>query len=97
MEKRAHRYSHWVRNETVEDYSLRYAPRSFRRCTPFVVASSALGGVAYLADFAIGGSLAVNYGTLNALAGIGVAAVIIFLTGAILPTRCSCCRSSCSA
>jgi purine-cytosine permease-like protein len=56
METRARRYSHWVRNETVEDYSLRYAPRSFRRRTPFAVASSALGGVAYLADFAIGGS-----------------------------------------
>ncbi|SQC22048.1 transmembrane protein [Klebsiella pneumoniae] len=37
--------------ETLEDYTLRYAPLSFRRWGPGVVAVTALGGIAYLADF----------------------------------------------
>ncbi len=30
-------------NETLEDYTLRYAPHSFRRLSPKVVAITALG------------------------------------------------------
>lgn len=41
-------------SETLEDYTLRFAPRSYRRWTPMVVATTALGGIAYLADFSIG-------------------------------------------
>jgi hypothetical protein len=37
-------------NETLEDYTLRFAPRSYRRWGTGVVATSALGGIAYLAD-----------------------------------------------
>ncbi|MGM7375806.1 allantoin permease, partial [Acinetobacter baumannii] len=33
-------------NETLEDYTLRYAPHSFRRWSPKVVAITALGGIA---------------------------------------------------
>ncbi len=43
--------------ETLEDYTLRYAPLSFRRWGPGVVAVTALGGIAYLADFSIGASI----------------------------------------
>jgi purine-cytosine permease-like protein len=75
------RYNAWAKNATLEDYSLRYAPKSFRTWTPYVVATSALGGIAYLADYAIGGSIAISYGFANALAAILAAAVIIFLTG----------------
>jgi len=67
--------------ETLEDYTLRFAPRSYRRWTTGVVAISALGGIAYLADFAIGANIGIAYGTTNALWGIAVAAVIIFVTG----------------
>jgi hypothetical protein len=63
-------YGDWAKNETLEDYSLRYAPKSFRRWTPYVVATTALGGIAYLADFAIGGSIAVTHGVPNAIAAI---------------------------
>ena len=45
------------------------------------VAISALGGIAYLADFAIGANIGISYGTTNALWGIAVFAVVIFLTG----------------
>lgn len=65
----------------VEDYALRYAPKSFRRWSEFAVANSALGGIAYLADFAIGGSITLSFGFANALSAILVVALIIFLTG----------------
>ena len=45
-----------------------------------MVAISALGGIAYLADFAIGANIGIAYGTTNALWGIAVFAVVIFLT-----------------
>ncbi|WP_455379912.1 purine-cytosine permease family protein [Acidihalobacter prosperus] len=70
-----------VNNPVLEDYSLRYAPSSFRKWSEFAVASTALGGIAYLADQAIGGSLAIQFGFTNALWGILAAALIIFLTG----------------
>ncbi|WP_208971712.1 purine-cytosine permease family protein [Kineococcus rubinsiae] len=68
-------------SETLEDYTLRFAPRSYRRWTPGVVATSALGGIAYLADFSIGANIGIAHGTVNALLGIAVAAVVIFVTG----------------
>ncbi|MFJ8490127.1 hypothetical protein ACIRBZ_17465 [Streptomyces sp. NPDC094038] len=74
-------YNDWAQNDTLEDYSLRYAPKSFRRWTPYVVATTALGGIAYLADFAIGGSIAISNGFSSAMVAILTAAVVIFLTG----------------
>jgi purine-cytosine permease-like protein len=68
-------------HETLEDYTLRFAPRSYRKWSTGVVGVSALGGIAYLADFAIGANIGISYGTTNALWGIGVFAVVIFLTG----------------
>lgn len=68
-------------NETLEDYTLRYAPYSFRRWSPKVVAITALGGIAYLADFSIGASIGMTYGTTNAIYSILFAAIIIFITG----------------
>ncbi|MEZ0051914.1 purine-cytosine permease-like protein [Mycobacterium sp. MAA66] len=67
--------------ETLEDYTLRFAPRSYRKWSTRVVGISALGGIAYLADFAIGANIGISYGTTNALAGIAIFAVVIFLTG----------------
>ncbi|WP_248126294.1 cytosine permease [Micrococcus lacusdianchii] len=67
--------------ESLEDYTLRFAPRSYRQWGPGVVATSALGGIAYLADFSIGASIGMAHGTVNAILGILVAAVIIFTTG----------------
>ena len=67
--------------ETLEDYTLRFAPRSYRRWSTAVVGISALGGIAYLADFAIGANVGISYGTGNALCGIGIFAAVIFLSG----------------
>ncbi|MGE2713636.1 purine-cytosine permease family protein [Mycolicibacterium litorale] len=67
--------------ETLEDYTLRFAPRSYRKWSTGVVGVSALGGIAYLADFAIGANIGIAYGTTNALWGILIFAVVIFLSG----------------
>jgi len=67
--------------ESLEDYTLRFAPRSYRRWVPSVVATSALGGIAYLADFSIGANIALAHGTASAITGVLIAAVIIFVTG----------------
>ncbi|MEW1807348.1 hypothetical protein [Pseudarthrobacter sp. NPDC080039] len=67
--------------ESLEDYTLRFAPRSYRKWSAGVVATSALGGIAYLADFSIGANIGISYGTVNAILGIVVAAVVIFATG----------------
>ncbi|MEV0530176.1 allantoin permease [Kitasatospora sp. NPDC050463] len=67
--------------ETLEDYTLRFAPRTYRRWTPMVVATTALGGIAYMADFSIGAGIGLTHGTGNALVAIAVAAAVIFVTG----------------
>ena len=67
-------------NQQFEDYTLRYVPKSFRTWSPSVVAISALGGIAYLADLSIGASIGLLYGTHNAIFSIVLAALIIFIT-----------------
>ncbi|GAB7144019.1 purine-cytosine permease family protein [Mycobacterium riyadhense] len=67
--------------QTLEDYTLRFAPRSYRKWSPAVVGISALGGIAYLADFAIGANVGITWGTANALWGIGIFALVVFTTG----------------
>jgi len=75
------RFNKLVNNPMMEDYSLRYAPRSFRKWSEYAVASSALGGIAYLADFAIGASIVITYGFTSGFWAILLAAVVIFVTG----------------
>src|SRR4051795_1320948 len=67
--------------ETLEDYTLRFAPRSYRKWSTRVVGVSALGGIAYLADFAIGANIGISYGTTNALWGILIFAIVVMATG----------------
>ncbi|HTL90178.1 MAG TPA: ATP-binding protein [Leptolyngbya sp.] len=75
------RYNTWVATETLEDYSLRYAPKSFRKWSEWLVANTAIGGLSFLALEAIGGSISITYGFANALWAIVVVGLIIFLTG----------------
>jgi signal transduction histidine kinase/purine-cytosine permease-like protein/ActR/RegA family two-component response regulator len=74
-------YNTWVANETLEDYALRFAPRSFRKWSEARVAATALGSISFLALEAIGGAVMVNYGFTNAVAAILAVALVIFLTG----------------
>lgn len=74
-------YNTWVANEMMEDYALRYTPKSFRKWSEFRVAGTALGAVSFLVLEAIGGTLVINYGFTNAFWAILVVSALIFLTG----------------
>ncbi|TAG00105.1 MAG: response regulator [Burkholderiales bacterium] len=74
-------YNAWVADESIEDYALRYTPRSFRKWSEWRVGNTAFGAVSFLALEAIGGAIALNYGFTNALWAILVVGLITFLTG----------------
>jgi signal transduction histidine kinase/CheY-like chemotaxis protein len=73
-------YNSWVANESLEDYALRFAPRSFRKWSEFQVASTAFGSTSFLVLEAIGGFLAIHYGFTNAFWAILIVGIIIFIT-----------------
>lgn len=73
-------YRAWVANETLEDYSLRYAAQSYRKWSPYLLASTALGGISFLALEAIGAAITISTGFANAFPAIIVAVVLIFAT-----------------
>ncbi|HWU33619.1 MAG TPA: ATP-binding protein [Methylovorus sp.] len=74
-------YNTWVANETLEDYALRFTPRSFRKWSVLRVANTAFGAISFLVLEAIGGTIAVNYGFINAFWAIMAVGMIIFMTG----------------
>ncbi|WES63989.1 hypothetical protein P0L94_16160 [Microbacter sp. GSS18] len=67
--------------DSLEDYAFRYVPRSFRRWSALSVGGTALGSIAFLADLSIGASIGLEHGTSNAVLGILLASVIIFVVG----------------
>jgi signal transduction histidine kinase/purine-cytosine permease-like protein len=73
-------YQAWIANETLEDYALRYAARSFRKWPMFVITNTALGGISFLALEAIGGAITLSYGFSNAFPAILVVCSIVFVT-----------------
>jgi signal transduction histidine kinase/CheY-like chemotaxis protein len=74
-------YNTWVANETIEDYALRFTPRAFRKWSVFRVANTAFGAISFLVLEAIGGTITVNYGFINAFWAILAVGLIIFLSG----------------
>ena len=74
-------YNQWAANETLEDYALRYTAKGARRWSNARVANTALGIVSFLALEAIGGTITLNYGFINAFWAIMVVGGIIFLCG----------------
>jgi signal transduction histidine kinase/purine-cytosine permease-like protein/DNA-binding NarL/FixJ family response regulator len=74
-------YNSWVASETMEDYALRYAPQRFRKWSPFRVANTAFGAASFLILEAVGATLLVQYGFMNAMWAILVTGLIIFLAG----------------
>jgi purine-cytosine permease-like protein len=67
--------------DSLEDYAFRFVPRSFRRWTALSIGGTALGSIAFLADFSIGASIGLEHGTTNAMLGILLASLIIFAVG----------------
>lgn len=64
----------------MEDYALRFAPRTFRKWSEFQVANTAFGSTSFLVLEAIGGFLSINYGFTNAVWAIIAVGIIIFIT-----------------
>jgi len=71
-------YNTWVATETIEDYALRFTPRGFRRWSEMRVANMAFGAASFLVLEAVGATLLVNYGFINAVWAIFVTGLIIF-------------------
>lgn len=74
-------YNTWVANETLEDYALRFTPRSFRKWSELRVANTAFGAASFLVLEAVGATMLVQAGFLNAFWAILAAGLIIFLLG----------------
>jgi len=80
MEQITREYNQLVADETVEDYSLRYAPKSFRKWSELLIANTAIGSISFLALEAIGASIGIHYGFTTAFWAILTASLIIFIT-----------------
>jgi signal transduction histidine kinase/purine-cytosine permease-like protein/FixJ family two-component response regulator len=74
-------YNSWVASETLEDYALRFTPRSARRWSDWRVANTAFGAAAFLVLEAVGATLLVDYGFINAFWAIVATGLIILLAG----------------
>ena len=83
-------YNTWVANETLEDYALRFTPRSFRKWSEMRVANTAFGAASFLVLEAVGATMLVNAGFINAFWAILATGLIIFLIG--LPISISAAR-----
>jgi purine-cytosine permease-like protein len=74
-------YNNWVADETMEDYALRFTPRSFRKWSEWRVANTAFGAASFLILEAVGATLMVQYGFTNAALAILATGLVIFLAG----------------
>jgi signal transduction histidine kinase/purine-cytosine permease-like protein len=74
-------YNSWVASETLEDYALRYTPQRFRQWSEWRVANTAFGAASFLILEAVGATLLVQYGFINAFWAILATGLIIFLAG----------------
>ncbi len=74
-------YNSWVARESMEDYALRFTPRRFRLWSVMKVANTAFGAASFLILEAVGATLLVQYGFINALWAILATGLIIFLAG----------------
>ena len=74
-------YNSWVARETLEDYALRFTPRTFRKWSEWRVANTAFGAASFLILEAVGATLLVQHGFVNAALAILATGLIIFLAG----------------
>ena len=74
-------YNSWVASETMEDYALRFTPARFRRWSAWRVANTAFGASSFLILEAVGATLLLQYGFINAFWAIVATGLIIALAG----------------
>src|ERR1700722_3591031 len=75
-------YNQLVANETMEDYALRYTATGARKFSTARIAQTAFGATSFLALEAIGGSITLQYGTVNAVCAIVAVGLLIALVSA---------------
>ncbi|MFY9514579.1 MAG: ATP-binding protein, partial [Rubrivivax sp.] len=81
VQKTRRDYNGWVARESIEDYALRFTPRAFRKWGPWRVANTAFGAASFLILEAVGATLLVQHGFVNAALAILATGLIIFLAG----------------
>jgi cytosine/uracil/thiamine/allantoin permease len=74
-------YNSWVASETMEDYALRFTPRAFRRWSEWRVANTAFGASSFLVLEAVGATLLLQFGFINAFWAVLATGLIIFVAG----------------
>jgi signal transduction histidine kinase/CheY-like chemotaxis protein len=74
-------YNSWVAQESLEDYALRFTPHSFRKWSAPRVANTAFGAASFLVLEAVGATLLVGYGFVNAFWAILATGLVIALAG----------------
>ncbi|ALO44466.1 hybrid sensor histidine kinase/response regulator [Pseudoalteromonas phenolica] len=74
-------YNKLVANEMMEDFALRYTPKSARQWSLNRIAITALGFASFLLLEAIGGAITLNFGFTNAAWAILAVTTVIFLFG----------------
>ena len=74
-------YNQWVNDQTLEDYALRFTARRARKWSPWWVANTALGSIAFLACEAIGATVTIGYGFESMAWALGTAALIFLISG----------------
>ena len=74
-------YNAWVASETLEDHALRFTPVLGRRWSALQVANMAFGASSFLVLEAVGATLLVEYGFINAMWAILATGLIIMLVG----------------
>lgn len=74
------KYNTWVVDESIEDYALRYAPKSVRKWSIWTVTNTAIAAVSFLAMEALGATMLWQYGFSNAIWALAVVSILIFLS-----------------
>lgn len=72
-------YNKWVVNETLEDYALRFTPHGSRKWSEIRVGNTAFGAASFLVLEAVGATMLVNVGFINAFWAILATGLLIFL------------------
>jgi signal transduction histidine kinase/purine-cytosine permease-like protein/DNA-binding NarL/FixJ family response regulator len=74
-------YNRWVASETMEDDALRFAARAHRRWSAWRVANTAFGASSFLVLEAVGATLLLQFGFVNAAWAILATGGVIALAG----------------
>ena len=80
ISKTRREYSKWVKDQTLEDFALRFTAKKARNLSIGAVGKTALGTTAFLALEALSAAATLQYGFINTLEAIFAVAAAIVLT-----------------